>query len=172
MLSIHRDDPNFSSSVIQKIEHFLADETILTKPEAHAHLIYEMKIEAALIVNNSPYAEVRAVVANDDDPSLPVGTVRAYVIGLAFVVLGAVVNQLFSIRQPAITIGAVVSQLLSYPVGKACERLLPDWGFSLFGSRISLNPGKFNKKEHMLITIMANVGFSTPYTDSVIWTQK
>lgn len=29
---------------------------------------------------------------------------------------------------------------------------------------MSLNPGPFNRKEHMLITIGANVGFSTPYT--------
>lgn len=50
------------------------------------------------------------------------------------------------------------------PLGKALEKCLPDKGFRLFGSRVSLNPGPFNKKEHMLITIMASVGFSTPYT--------
>ena len=27
-----------------------------------------------------------------------------------------------------------------------------------------MNPGKFNMKEHMVITIMANAGFSAPYT--------
>ena len=31
----------------------------------------------------------------------------------------------------------------------------------------SLNPGRFNHKEHMMITIMANVGFMTPYTSNV-----
>jgi hypothetical protein len=50
---------------------------------------------------------------------------------------------------------ANVAQLLAYPCGKACERYLPDWGFTLFGVRHSLNPGSFSKKEHMLITIMA-----------------
>ncbi|KAH7327313.1 OPT oligopeptide transporter protein-domain-containing protein [Rhexocercosporidium sp. MPI-PUGE-AT-0058] len=34
-----------------------------------------------------------------------------------------------------------------------------------------LKPGKFSKKEHMLITIMANIGWHTPYTDYIIWTQ-
>ena len=39
------------------------------------------------------------------------------------------------------------------------------------GMRHSLNPGPFNNKEHMLITIMANVGFNTPYTDNIILSQ-
>lgn len=49
---------------------------------------------------------------------------------------------------------------------------MPDVGFSLFGHRISLNPDRnFNQKEHMLATIMANTGFSTPYTSNIILTQ-
>lgn len=51
------------------------------------------------------------------------------------------------------------------------ERFLPDKGFTFRGKRHSLNPGPFNKKEHMLITIMANVGFNTPYTVDIILTQ-
>lgn len=130
-----------------------------------------MKVEAALITNNSPYAEVRAVVDNHDDPSIPCSTIRSWVIGLGFSVLLGFINQLFSIRQPNITVMANVAQLLSYPIGKAWELVLPDWGFRLFGTRHSLNPGRFSKKEHMLITIMANVAFQTPYTANIIWTQ-
>jgi OPT family oligopeptide transporter len=37
--------------------------------------------------------------------------------------------------------------------------------------RHSINPGKFNKKEHMLITIMATVAFNTPYTTDIIVSQ-
>ena len=37
----------------------------------------------------------------------------------------------------------------------------------MFGNRISLNPGRFSKKEHMLITIMASIGYNTPYTDNI-----
>lgn len=124
-----------------------------------------MKLEAALITNNSPYSEVRAVVDNHDDPSTPVSTIRAWVIGLGFSILLGFINQLFSIRQPGITVLANVAQLLSFPIGKLCEKTLPDVGFTLMGVRHSLNPGKFNKKEHMLITIMANVAYQTPYTN-------
>jgi hypothetical protein len=49
--------------------------------------------------------------------------------------------------------------------------ILPDARFNLFGKQHSLNPGRFNKKEHMLITIMATVAFNTPYTGYTVLTQ-
>ena len=39
---------------------------------------------------------------------------------------------------------------------------MPEKAFRLFGREHSFNPGKFNQKEHMLITIMATVAFNTP----------
>lgn len=109
-----------------------------------------MKLEAALITVNSPYAEVRAVVDNHDDENIPCGTIRAWAIGIWFVVILAFINQLFSIRQPAITVQANVAQLLAYPLGKACEKFLPDVGVTVWGIRHSLNPGPFSRKEQML----------------------
>lgn len=130
-----------------------------------------MKIQAALITSNSPYAEVRAVVDNHDDPTLPVSTIRAWLIGILFACCISFINSFFDVRLPSITVIATVPQLLAYPVGKFCERVLPDVGFTLFGVRHSLNPGPFNKKEHMLITIMSNVAKSVPYTNYIIWIQ-
>lgn len=124
-----------------------------------------------MITINSPYAEVRAVVDNHDNVDTPCGTIRAWVIGLIFAILLGFVNQLFSIRQPSIYVGANVAQLLAFPLGKLAEKTLPDIGFTLWGVRHSLNPGRFSKKEHMLITIMANVSYNTPYTNSLIWVQ-
>lgn len=168
---IHEKDPNFPLSVIQKIQAFLEHEDLFTNPEKYENIIQEMKLEAALITNNSPYAEVRAVVDNKDDTSIPSSTIRSWAIGLAFSILLAFTNQLFDIRQPAIRIMANVAQLLAYPIGRGCERWLPDVGFTLLGVRHSLNPGPFSKKEHMLITIMANVAYNTPYTNYIIWVQ-
>lgn len=74
------------------------------------------------------------------------------------------INQFFSVRQPGITVSANVAQLLAFPVGKLLEAALPSRRFTTFGYRWSLNPGKFNLKEHMVITIMAN---STPFTNYV-----
>jgi hypothetical protein len=54
-----------------------------------------------------------------------------------------------------------------FPAGKFLEKVLPTRQFTTLGYTWSLNPGKFNMKEHMVITIMANAGFDTPYTTRV-----
>ena len=123
-----------------------------------------MKVEAALITNNSPYSEVRAVVDNHDDPDIPCSTVRAWTIGIGFSILLGFINQLFSIRTPAITVSSNVAQLLAYPIAKAWEMTLPDWGVTMFGSRISLNPGKFSKKEHSTFKALVHDLLLTPYS--------
>ena len=52
-----------------------------------------------------------------------------------------------------------VPLLLTYPIGKACARYLPK--VSLFG--MSLNPGPFTIKEHVIITIMASANDGPAY---------
>ena len=47
----------------------------------------------------------------------------------------------FSPRQPGISIPGSVVQLLLVPMGRGLAAVLPDWGFTLFGTRHSLNPG-------------------------------
>jgi OPT family oligopeptide transporter len=132
-----------------------------------------MKLEAALITSNSPYAEVRSVVDNHDDPSMPVSTIRAWVLGLFFAGLISFINQLFSIRLPPITLTGDVAQLLSYPLGKAWDRWLPNWHIKIpfLKEPLQLNPGPFNKKEHMLIAIMAQVSLFAPYSNYIFWVQ-
>ncbi|WRT70854.1 OPT family small oligopeptide transporter [Kwoniella shivajii] len=168
---MHQHDQNFPVHVLEQIDTFLGDPEVLAKPEHHRELIREMKLEALLVTENSPYAEVRAVVENTDDVNMPSFTFRVWFIGIVYVVIGAFINQLFEIRQPTIKVTSEVAQLLAYPAGKLLERIMPAWEFNLFGSRHSLNPGTFNKKEHMLITIMATVGYNTPYTVDIILSQ-
>ncbi|KAM7192183.1 OPT oligopeptide transporter domain containing protein [Rhypophila sp. PSN 637] len=168
---IHARDPNFPMEIIESIEQFLANEEVSSNPEKYERTIEEMKIQAAIITSNSPYAEVRAVVDNHDDPTLPVSTIRAWVIGIFFSCCISFINAFFEIRLPGIWVEAAVPQLLAYPVGRLCARVLPDKGFTLFGVRHSLNPGPFNKKEHMLITIMSNVSPGVPYTNHIVWIQ-
>ncbi|KAF2173471.1 hypothetical protein M409DRAFT_15752 [Zasmidium cellare ATCC 36951] len=168
---LHEFDPNFPSKVLGKIKVFLEDNQILETPEKHAELIEEMRLEAAILTSSSPYAEVRAVVHNGDDVNIPCSTIRSWIIGLIFVVVVAFMNQLFSVRQPSISVGPEVVQLLCYPVGKAFEKFLPDIGVTLFGVRHSLNPDEFSRKEHMLITIMATGGSVLPSSRYIIFTQ-
>ncbi|RKU43923.1 hypothetical protein DL546_000685 [Coniochaeta pulveracea] len=171
LIAGHVHDPNFPHGAIERLEAFVKTEDAAKGSEKSERDVQLAKIEVALLTSNSPYAEVRAVVEPMDDTDLPCGTIRAWVIGLGFVVLAAFVTQLFSLRQPSISIGASVVQLLAFPLGKAAERFLPDVGFTLFGVRHSLNPGKFNRKEHMLISIMASVGTTLPSSRNIIYVQ-
>lgn len=132
VLLIHENDANFPHSILIKVHEFLGkwrwaslynsmakayigNENIFENPEKHQAIIWEMKLEAALITNNSPYSEVRAVVSNKDDTSAPCSTIRAWTIGIFFSVFLAFINQLFSIRQPPINIDSNVAQLLAFP---------------------------------------------------------
>ncbi|KAH7100232.1 OPT oligopeptide transporter [Auriculariales sp. MPI-PUGE-AT-0066] len=171
ILSDHENDPNFSPAVLELAHRFLDADFKANQPDEYEKIYQEMRVEAAIMVYNSPYAEVRAVVDNHDDPTIPASTVRAWIVGLIFVGAGSFINQFFSIRYPGISVGSNVAQLLAYPAGKALDTLLPAWTFNAFGHEISLNPGPFNMKEHMVITIMANVGFGAPYTNYVVFVQ-
>lgn len=53
----------------------------------------------------------------------------------------------------------LVAQLLSFPLGRLMARICPN--VSIFGH--PLNPGPFTIKEHVVVTIMANVGAQSAY---------
>jgi len=101
---------------MQKMAAFLDDPQVMAKPEEHADLILDMRLEALLVTENSPYAEVRANVDNWDDVSMPSFTFRTWVIGVLFSGIGAFINELFSIRNPSVYVTSNVAQLL------ACKR--------------------------------------------------
>jgi OPT oligopeptide transporter protein len=140
-------DPNMEDSKLKEVS--------VTEHDVERELKYEQDVG-----EDSPYPEVRAAVDNTDDMSVPANTLRAWFLGLIFVTIGSGLNVFFSLRDPNISIGPLVVQLCSYPVGKFMELVLPRRVFSLFGLKFSLNPGPFNKKEHTLITVMANVAFA------------
>lgn len=81
-----------------------------------------------------------------DDATLPCLTIRMWVLGVGFCLLGSGVNTLYTFRLPSITLSQSAIQFLAYPVGKAWEYVVPDWGLSINGHRYSLNPGPFNYK--------------------------
>jgi OPT family small oligopeptide transporter len=124
--------------------------------------------DALVLEDDSPYPEVRSAVANTDDPDMPVGTLRAWVLGIIFAILIPGLNQFFFFRYPSVTINAMVAQLISFPLGRAWARVMPN--VKIFG--ISLNPGRFTVKEHVLVTIMASVGASSAYATDVIAVQR
>ena len=111
---MHKHDQNFSADMLYKIEDFIAnEEAILANPEAYSEIINEVKLEALLVTDNSPYPQVRAVVSTDDDPDMPSLTFRTWVIGIILMSGAAAVNGLFENRQPQINLGAITLQILA-----------------------------------------------------------
>lgn len=115
-----------------------------------------IEIEHALMEDNSPYPEVRAVVRNYD-VDVPANTIRAWVIGLVLCTIGSGINMLFSLRNPSITVSTYVVQLVAYPLGLGWDLIMPDREWNLWGLKFNLKPGKFNYKEHVVIVAMSNV---------------
>ncbi|TFK41282.1 OPT oligopeptide transporter [Crucibulum laeve] len=122
--------------------------------------------------DESPYPEVRAAVSSVDDPFMPVNTFRMWFLGLIFTILVSGLNQVFSMRFPSVYITGVVAQLVSLPLGKGLEKILPTTRFNTFGYVWSLNPGPFSIKEHVCITVMANVVVGGAYATDVTLAQK
>ncbi|KAJ7055027.1 OPT oligopeptide transporter [Mycena amicta] len=122
--------------------------------------------------DESPYPEVRAAVSSIDDPLMPVNTFRMWFLGILLTILLAAVNQVFDLRAPSVFITGIVGQLISLPMGKFLEWVLPSQQFKTLGYVWSFNPGPFNIKEHVCITVMLNVAYIGAYATDVLATQQ
>ncbi|CAI9106546.1 OLC1v1005730C1 [Oldenlandia corymbosa var. corymbosa] len=124
--------------------------------------------------DDSPIEQVRLTVPPTDDPTLPVLTIRTWVLGILSCSILAFVNTFFGYRQNPLGIGSVSAQILTLPIGRLMAATLPDkkiflpftnWSFSL-------NPGPFNLKEHVLITIFAGCGANGVYALFIVASVK
>lgn len=129
-----------------------------------------MDSEASDTINDSPIEQVRLTVPNTDDPTLPALTFRTWVLGITSCCLLAFLNQFFGYRQNALYISSVSAQIAVLPIGKLMAAWLPSSTVRIPGTTLSfsLNPGPFNLKEHVLITIFANAGSNGAYAINII----
>lgn len=113
--------------------------------------------------------QVELTVSKEDDPSMPVLTFRMWVLGLASCVLLSFVNQFYWYRTQPLTITSISAQIAVVPLGHLMARTLSNRVY-FKGKRweFSLNPGPFNMKEHVLITIFANSGAGTVYATHIL----
>ncbi|XP_021855683.1 oligopeptide transporter 1-like [Spinacia oleracea] len=121
-------------------------------------------------INDNPIEEVRLTVPITDDPTLPALTFRTWVLGLFSCILLAFINRFFGFRQNPLSVSSVAAQIAVTPIGRLMASTLPtkqiiipftNWSFSM-------NPGPFNLKEHVLITIFASCGASGVYATRII----
>ncbi|XP_022980943.1 oligopeptide transporter 2-like [Cucurbita maxima] len=109
----------------------------------------------------TPIEQVRLTVSTEDDTSIPVWTFRMWFLGLISCVLLSFLNTFFGYRTEPLVISMISVQVATLPIGRFMANVLPTTKFRIpgFGDReFSLNPGPFNMKEHVLISIFANAG--------------
>ncbi|KAJ7644816.1 OPT oligopeptide transporter [Roridomyces roridus] len=123
---------------------------------------------AGILEDDSPYPEVRSAVANTDDPTIPVNTLRAWTLGLLWAIVVPGLNQFFFFRYPSVTISSMVAQLLTFPLGPSLGRDAPEH----LHLRHPSQPRALTIKEHVLITIMAGVGAGSAYATDIIAVQR
>ncbi|KAJ2887694.1 hypothetical protein FB639_001135 [Coemansia asiatica] len=132
------------------------------------HLDLESENRSNVDKEDSPFEMVRAAVSNKDDPDMPCLTFRSWIMGIVFCAALAFVNQFYWFRENSLSLGGYVVQLLSFPVGYLLALILPKRKFNTFGWQWSMNPGPFNIKEHVIISIFAGTSVSTAYGIDVV----
>lgn len=155
----HEFDLNFPVDLLERAQALQHVDPTATSDKQLRDFMHVIQSEREVQLDHSPYLEVQAVVESTDNPDTPAGTFRAWLLGLLFAVIGAGLDQFFSLRQPGIYVTSLLAQLLAYPCGIFLAWALPTSSWRLFGASLSLNPGPFNQKEHILITVMSNVSY-------------
>ncbi|KAG9448542.1 hypothetical protein H6P81_008507 [Aristolochia fimbriata] len=145
-----------AASVAEKQEHELP----VTKKEEEEEEEFD----------NSPIEEVRLTVPVTDDPTVPALTFRTWFLGLIACFGLSFINTFFGYRNNALGIGSVSVQIVVLPIGKLMAATLPTKPIRIpvLGWSFSLNPGPFNMKEHVLITIFANCGSGSVYAIHIV----
>ncbi|KAH9603594.1 hypothetical protein KSS87_015970 [Heliosperma pusillum] len=116
-----------------------------------------------------PIKQVDVTVSKTDDPNMPVVTFRMWVLGITSCVILSFVNQFMWYRNNPMLISSISAQIAVVPIGRLMAKTLSKRVF-FQGSKWSftLNPGPFNVKEHVLITIFANAGAGSVYATHIL----
>ncbi|XP_047336037.1 oligopeptide transporter 7-like [Impatiens glandulifera] len=122
---------------------------------------------------NSPVEQVALTVPTGDDPSLPGLTFRMWVLGILSCFVLSCINQFFWYRTEPLIISAISAQIAVVPLGRLMAAKITSHIFLKGTSyEFTLNPGPFNVKEHVLITIFANSGAGTVYAIHLVTVVK
>ncbi|KAK1361148.1 Oligopeptide transporter 7 [Heracleum sosnowskyi] len=113
--------------------------------------------------------QVDLTVQQTDDPNMPVLTFRMWVLGILSCALLSFLNQFFWYRSQPLAISSICAMIAVVPIGHFMARVLPTKVF-FQGTLLAftMNPGPFNVKEHVLITIFANSGAGTVYATHIL----
>ncbi|KAL7192943.1 hypothetical protein ACSBR2_024703 [Camellia fascicularis] len=118
---------------------------------------------------NSPIEQVALTVPITDDPTLPVITFRLWILGTLACIVLSFLNQFFWYRREPLSITSVSAQIAVVPLGHLMAAAITKRVF-FEGQKweFTLNPGPFNVKEHVLMTIFANSGAGNVYAVHIV----
>ncbi|KAH6893967.1 peptide transporter MTD1 [Coprinopsis sp. MPI-PUGE-AT-0042] len=110
------------------------------------------------------------LISLEDDTTLPAFTFRMWFLGIGLSCFGAVLGQIFYFRPQTVYVSQLFIQIIAYILGVVLEEIIPGPGnphpkLQRKDSRFwrFMNPGPFNIKEHVAITI-----FSSTAADSAL----
>lgn len=114
------------------------------------------------------HADIDAIVPIEDY-DVPANTLRMWVLSIVLSAVIGGVDSFFQMRFPTIHIGAIVAQVISYPIGELWYFVVPQWTVPLpWNMSFSLNPGPFNQKEHACIYLFTNYVVSAGLVNNVV----
>ncbi|XBH92854.1 hypothetical protein VPH35_083897 [Triticum aestivum] len=118
--------------------------------------------ETSMHQDQSPIEQVRLTVPTTDDPTLPTLTLRVWIIGITGCIIMSLVSVMTGFRQNPVGVSNFVVTISCYSLGKFMASVLPS-NLRVRGTRIkiSINPGPFNIKEHLLSTVIFSSGLGT-----------
>ncbi|XP_065858498.1 oligopeptide transporter 7 [Euphorbia lathyris] len=142
-------------------------------PSSSSSEITNQKQQISSEEENSPIKQVALTVSTSDDPTLPVLTFRMWFLGTFSCILLSFLNQFFWYRTEPLSITSISAQIAVVPLGQLMAAKITDRVF-FRGTKweFTLNPGPFNVKEHVLITIFANSGAGSVYAIHVVTVVK
>ncbi|CAM6032824.1 unnamed protein product [Sphagnum compactum] len=141
-----------------------------SKPFTFESIVTLSNLDRLQVDDQSPIEEVALTVATTDDPTTPVYTFRMWTLGVLSCLILAFLNQFFSYRTEPLTVTAISAQIAALPLGRLMAAVLPTTKFTVPFTKWqwTMNPGPFNIKEHVLITIFANAGAGGAYAIGIV----
>lgn len=153
------------------------------------------RVEVAVPIDGDVYDDVRAIdlgengkerpietdvdvatrlISLEDDPTLPAFTFRMWFLGLGLSCFGAVLGQIFYFRPQTVYVSRLFLQIMAYILGVVLEEIIPGPGNPHEGLRFGengfwrfMNPGPFNIKEHVAITIFSSTAAESALAISI-----
>ncbi|KAF7339054.1 Oligopeptide transporter 3 [Mycena venus] len=114
------------------------------------------------------------LISLEDEPTLPAFTFRMWFLGLGLSCFGAVLGQIFYFRPQTISVSQLFLQIFAYILGVLMQEIIPGPGNERYGYKTPnnafwrfMNPGPFNLKEHVAITIFASTAAGSALAISI-----